>query len=172
MPLLDTPAGLSLVLIRRSSGLARHSGQIALPGGVRDPGDPDLQHTALREAHEEIALPSQAVEVLGRLDDVWTPTGFVLSPFVAAVRATGEFRPQEGEVDEVLQAPLDLLLDRGVFREEIWVRGEVRYPVVHFDLPDFTIWGATGRIVARLLEVGFGWENPGTPFHDSPPPPA
>lgn len=170
VPLLLHPEGPRLVLIRRGSALARHGGQVAFPGGVRDPGDPDLRYTALRETHEEIGLPPHQVEVLGRLDDVWTPTGFVLSSFVGLVRPPQEYRIQEVEVEEVLEAPLDRLMQDGCFREEIWHRDGIDYPIAFFDLEGFTVWGATGRIIARLLEVGFGWRNPGTPWSPGPLP--
>lgn len=170
VPLLQHPEGLRLVLIRRGTTLAKHGGQIAFPGGTRDPGDPDLQFTALRETHEEIGLAPEAVEVLGRLDDVWTPSGFLLSSFVGVVPWPQEFRPQEVEVEEVLEAPLERLMEEGCFREEIWHRDGIDHPIAFFDLDGFTVWGATGRIIARLLEVGFGWRNPGRPWAPGPLP--
>lgn len=171
VPLLLHPEGTRVVLIRRGSDLPHHPGQIAFPGGVREPGDPDLEYTALRETHEEIGLPPAEVRVVGRLDDVWTPSRFVLSSFVGVVRWPQEFVPQEVEVEEVLEAPLELLMREGCYREETWSRDGVEHPIAFFDLDGFTVWGATGRILARLLEVGFGWRNPGTPWRPGPPPP-
>lgn len=170
VPLLPHPEGLRLVLIRRGSALANHGGQVAFPGGVRDPGDPDLEYTALRETHEEIGVPRHEVQVLGRLDDVWTPSGFVLASFVGLVRYPQEYTLHAVEVEEVLEAPIDRLMEEGCFREEIWHRDGIDYPIAFFDLEGFTVWGATGRIVARLLEVGFGWRNPGRPWSAGPLP--
>ncbi len=164
VPLLTRPQGLDLVLIRRGRELARHRGQIAFPGGGREPDDVDLRHTALREAVEEIAVRPDGVDFLGRLDDVWTPSGFVISAFVAALAEPQDFRPQAGEVEEVLQVPLRDLAARGVYREEVWRRQGQEVPVSFFELEGLTVWGATGRLVARLLEVGFGWQNPGRPW--------
>lgn len=170
VPLLPRPQGLQLVLIRRGQDLAHHQGQIAFPGGGREPGDVDLQHTAMREAVEEIAVRPEGVDFLGRLDDVWTPSGFVVSAFVAALAWPQDFRPQAGEVDEVLEVPLRALAGQGVYREEVWKRQGQEIPVSFFELDGLTVWGATGRLVARLLEVGFGWQNPGRPWHPGPLP--
>lgn len=170
VPLLLRPEGLHLVLIRRGLRLAHHQGQIAFPGGCREPQDRDLQQTALREAIEEIALAPEGVEVLGRLDDVWTPTGFVMSAFVAAVPHPQDFRPQDVEVEEILEIPLAHLTREGVYREEVWTRSGQEIPVSFFDLAEVTVWGATGRLLARLLEVGFGWRNPGRPWQPGPLP--
>lgn len=170
VPLLRRPEGVALVLIRRGSEVSNHKGQIAFPGGAREPGDVDLQHTAVREAVEEIALDPRGLDFLGRLDDVWTPSGFVMSAFVAAVPLPQEFRPQAREVEEVLEVPLAEVLRQGVYREEIWKHDGVEHPVAFFDVEGLTIWGATGRLVARLLEVGFGWHNPGRPWTPGPLP--
>ncbi len=158
------------MLIRRGAQLAHHRGQIAFPGGCHEPQDRDLQETALREAVEEIALRPEGLDFLGRLDDVWTPTGFVMSAFVAALPHPQDFRPQAEEVEEVLEIPLGDLIREGVYREEIWTRKGQAIPVSFFDLEDVTVWGATGRLVARLLEVGFGWRNPGLPWRPGPLP--
>src|SRR5512138_1389868 len=71
-----------LLFIVRKSDLARHPGQIAFPGGRAEPSDRDLAHTALRETHEELGISPDRIEVLGLLDDVPTPTQFVITPVV------------------------------------------------------------------------------------------
>jgi len=170
VPLLPRAGGLHLVLIRRGRDLPHHQGQIAFPGGSREADDVDLEQTALREAVEEIALRPEGVDILGRLDDVWTPSGFVVSAFVAALAGPQDFHPQPGEVEEVLEVPVSALVGQGVYREEVWTRGGQEIPVSFFELQGLTVWGATGRLVARLLEVGFGWKNPGRPWQPGPLP--
>ena len=78
--------GAHLIFIERSSHLRKHAGQIAFPGGRMDPGDADPVATALREAHEEIALPPQAVTPLGFLDPYQTGSGYRIAPLVAWLR--------------------------------------------------------------------------------------
>lgn len=155
LPMLATESGYRLVLIRRSANLRKHAGQIAFPGGAWEEGDPDLQATALREAHEEIGLPPDQVRVLGQVDGVWTPTGYTLTPFVGLIESE-RFVPCPIEVDEVLVVDLDELVRPEVFREEWWERGGVNYRVVFYELPELTIWGATGRILEAFLTLACG----------------
>lgn len=164
-------AGPQVLLTRRPQKMSRHPGQIAFPGGTYDPRDGSLEQTALRESHEEIGLDPARVEILGRLDQVWTPTGFVMHPFVGWVREPGSWRAAPDEVEEILCVPIGDLMLPGVFREEQWERGGVAYRVVFFDLPGGTVWGATGRILLRLLQVGFGWtEVAELPWESGPAP--
>lgn len=151
--------GSELVLTRRAAHLKRHPGQISCPGGVREAQDPDLAATALRETHEEIGLEPARVSVLGQLDDVWTPTGFVLTPFVGVVDPPVAMHPTE-EVAEILSIPLTALLDPAVFQwEDRWFN-EQKVRLGAFALPRARVWGATARLIMRLLEVGYGWTAP------------
>ncbi len=148
-----------IILTRRSEHLSRHPGQISCPGGVREEGDADLRATALRECHEEIGLPPERVEVLGQLDDVWTPSGFLLTPFVGWTDPPVELSVCS-EVAEILSIPLGELLDPEVFEmEEHWL-GEQKLLVGAFRLRQAHVWGATARLVQRLLEVGLEWKPP------------
>lgn len=155
IPVLATGSGYRLVFIRRSLNLRKHAGQIAFPGGAWEEGDQDLLATALRETHEEIGLPPHQVKVLGRVDEVWTPTGYTLTPYVGVIEAE-DFVPCPIEVDEVVVVDLDELVQPDVFREEWWERGGVNYRVVFYELPEVTIWGATGRILEGFLKVACG----------------
>ena len=101
---------LGAVLTERRPDLRRHAGEVSFPGGRRDPGDPSLQVTALREAHEEIGLEPAAVEVLGALQPTPTiATGYAIYPFVALIEAGQQWTLSPREVAEVLEFPLDTL---------------------------------------------------------------
>ncbi len=141
-----------LILTKRSSHLAHHPGQIAFPGGKVDPGDPTPEAAALREAFEEVGLPTGSVQVLGRLAEHETVTGFRITPVVAVV--TQPFTPvaEPGEVDEVFSVPISHVLDPARFRIERrrW-RGEWRrFYVVPYG--PYYIWGATARILRGLAD--------------------
>lgn len=146
----DQPA---LLFIRRADGLDVHSGQVAFPGGNRDPGDEGPVATALREAGEEVGLSASDVEVLGLLPEVWTATtGFRITGVVARLAPGAAPRPDGREVVEAFAVALATLADPGVYREEIWTGSGGARRVPYFHVEPHVIWGATGRIVRRLLD--------------------
>ena len=143
--------GLGVVLTKRRDDLRRHAGEISFPGGRQDIDEDDLRETALREAREEIGLPSEAVDLIGALQPTPTiATNYSVYPFVGLIEAGHEWAPSAFEVELVLELALsDLragydrrrLLRRGVpFRTDTYVVGE------------HLVWGATARILADLLE--------------------
>lgn len=152
IPLLEGPAGLQLILTKRSSALKHHPGQIALPGGKVEPTDTGPQGAALRESNEEIGLPLENVAVLGVLPPHETVTGFTVTPVIGRVLADFAPRPEIGEVEEVFQVPFAHVMATGNYQVQsrIW-RGSVRrYYVVPYG--PYYIWGATARILRALAE--------------------
>ena len=152
MPSSSEMNGPQVVLTKRSSHLKHHPGQIAFPGGKVDAGDRDVTAAALREAHEEVGLAPEQVEVLGLLPAHQTVTGFSMSPVLAMVR--GGFDPvaEAGEVDEVFLVPLRHLTDLARYRVETrdWLGQVRRYYAVPYG--PYYIWGATARILRGLAE--------------------
>ena len=103
-----------IVFMRRTETVAHHKGQISLPGGGFEPSDPDLVHTALREAHEELGIPPDRIEVLSVMPDVYARVSFfVITPVIARLKpghpAELTFRPSPDEVAEVIEVPLSAL---------------------------------------------------------------
>lgn len=152
VPLLDGPGGPALLFTRRSRRLPNHAGQIAFPGGVRDPGDRDLHRTALRESVEEVGVDPERVEILGPLNRITTLARYDIQPYLSLWPA-GDYRPvSPGEVERVFQVPLDWLANPvNASRVEVQVRGHsLRVPAWLWE--GETIWGATRRITADLLD--------------------
>jgi 8-oxo-dGTP pyrophosphatase MutT (NUDIX family) len=154
VPILSQPDQDDLVILTvRRADLSTHAGQISFPGGKRDPLDIDAPATAIRETSEELGIEPAAVEVLGMLDDVPTPTGFVITPVVAVVAGPVVLRPSVAEVAEVLRAPLELLRRPGAYRENgTRTFLGVSYTMLEYPFEGHKIWGATARILHQLLE--------------------
>lgn len=146
---------LTLVLTRRTEEVEHHRRQIALPGGARE-GDESLADTALRETEEEVGVPRDAVEILGRLVPFHIPvSGFRVHPFVGYVSERPTYRPDPREVSRVIDVSLGHLLCEENRGEEEWeVMGEMSR-VPFYRLPDTRpppLWGATAMILSGLLE--------------------
>ncbi len=144
----------AILLTRRADHLSRHAGEVSFPGGSKEATDDSLRETALRELHEEVGVPPVDADVRRQLKDVLTTTGFVIRPFLAEIPYPYEFTVQEEEVDTVLTASLDELVEPGVHEMESQGGMKIHY----FHLDDHTVWGATGEIVARLLQEERGWK--------------
>jgi 8-oxo-dGTP pyrophosphatase MutT (NUDIX family) len=144
-----------VLLTKRTAHLNKHAGQVSFPGGRIDPGDESPEHAALREADEEIALAPRHVELVGRLEDYVTGTGYRVTPVLGLLPQGAELEhlalsPSPHEVEAVFSLPLSVVLDpaapqrrrshfRGAWRE-FWV----------WPHPDHYIWGATAAMLVHL----------------------
>jgi 8-oxo-dGTP pyrophosphatase MutT (NUDIX family) len=143
--------GPSIPLTVRASGLARHAGQISLPGGAADAGE-TLAETALREAKEEIGADPAAIAVLGELTPVWVlVSGFTLHPVVGVTHERPAFVAAEGEVSEILEVSLDDLRDASRIRRGTRIREGVAVEYPYFDLLGHQVWGATAMILGEFI---------------------
>jgi 8-oxo-dGTP pyrophosphatase MutT (NUDIX family) len=152
VPLIDRPAGLTVLLTQRTDHLNDHPGQISFPGGRMEPGDESPLATALRETEEEIGLARRFVNVVGYLDSYATGTGFLVTPVVGLVSPGFSLSLDAFEVAEVFEVPLAFLLDAGNYRRErIQVRtGKRWFHVIEYE--DRYIWGATAGMLMNLYE--------------------
>ena len=152
-----------ILLQKRSDQVEHHKGEISFPGGMKDESDVDLQHTALREAHEEMGILPEDIEVLGQLDDVSTISNFVVSTFVGTIPYPYQFNSSDVEVAAVLEVPLVNLMDSTNRRDEAHlVNGKLNYAPA-FAHNGHIIFGATAKILDQFLAL---LEN--APYKEAP----
>lgn len=153
--LLYHNAGAEHVLLTvRSETVEHHRGQISFPGGAVHAADADLEMTALRETYEEVGIDPEAVEILGRLDDMVTISHFRVTPVVGFLHGGPfEFVPSPFEVAEVLEVPLRHLLDPAHLLADRRERDGELIVAPAYDFRGYRVWGATARILASFLSL-------------------
>ena len=166
--LFEADGALRMVLTKRPRHLGTHAGEIAFPGGKFDPSlDDERVDTAIREAHEEIGIERDRVEILSELNAGATVvTNFIISPFVAIIESPTDahWNIDPNEVEAVLCPRVADLYDPAIYRQERWdipandrwPVGAPNHPMHFFDLYGETIWGATARVLHDFLSVGAG----------------
>ena len=144
-----------VLLTKRTAHLNKHAGQVSFPGGRIDPGDPTPEAAALREAEEEIRLAPTDVEIVGRLGDYVTGTGYRITPVLGLLPegktlADLALHPSPDEVEDIFALPMSVLLDPAApARRRSELRGRWREFWV-WPHPDHYIWGATAAILVDL----------------------
>jgi 8-oxo-dGTP pyrophosphatase MutT (NUDIX family) len=153
VPLVVHASGMTVILTQRTAHLTEHAAEVSFPGGRLEAEDDGPIDAALRETEEEIGLARARVEVVGRLDDYETGTGYVVTPIVGLVRPPFDLAPDPFEVEEVFEVPLAFILDQtnhelrsGVFRGKTR-----RYYAIPYE--GRFIWGATAGMLVNLFEV-------------------
>ncbi len=153
----DSVRDPQVILTQRPRAMRDHPGQVAFPGGKIDPGE-DAVTAALREAEEELALPRQAVRVIGASDPYHTGTGFLVTPVVGVVPQGLTLTPNPLEVEAWFEAPLAMLLDPANWTaNEVYWRGATRR-YLELEWQGFRIWGVTAAIIANLSRR-ISWER-------------
>ncbi len=153
VPLVNRPAGATVLLTQRTAHLHAHAGQISFPGGRVDPGDSDRVDTALRETLEETGLARDRVDPLGFLPDYDIATGFRVTPVVGWVEPPFELQPDPFEVAEIFEVPLEFFLNPANHERRSAMReGSQR----HFYVMPYAgrnIWGATAGMLHSLYRA-------------------
>nr|HID59310.1 CoA pyrophosphatase [Desulfobacterales bacterium] len=156
IPLYSRGGKRYVLLTKRTNKVHHHKGQISFPGGRKKEGE-RLRETALRETKEEVGIKRSQVEILGKLDQVQTISNFLVTPYVGIISPPYLFTPNPEEVEEIIEVPLDFLLDEsnvrvGIFhlqRKSMMSGMESRY----YLYKDHVIWGATARMLLKFKEV-------------------
>jgi 8-oxo-dGTP pyrophosphatase MutT (NUDIX family) len=150
VPIVNRPAGLTLLLTLRSADLPDHPGQISFPGGRVEPQDASPAHAALREATEEVGLPADRVAILGELASYETVTGYCVTPVVGWVEPPFELNLDPIEVADAFEVPLAFLLDPLNHQQHFRMFGDIRGDFWAIPYGERYIWGATAAILLIL----------------------
>lgn len=155
VPLVLRGGAPHLLFTQRPSTMRTHSGQISFPGGRRDEDDASLEVTALREAEEELRIPRGDVRVLGRLTQVPTPSGYVITPIVGILSPPpAAYTPCADEVAEAFEIAVprlrtpEVMVDKGEAH-----RFGYHWRLVEYHVDGRVIWGATARMMSELFEL-------------------
>lgn len=152
IPVVDHGSEASVILTKRPDTMRSHSGQVAFPGGGIDATDPTPEFAALRETEEEIGIPPRDIEVLGRMPDYITGSGYRIAPVLGIVRPDYQLVVNQVEVEAVFEVPLSFLMDPANHKMDsrIWQDKERFFYTMPFG--ERYIWGVTAGIIRTLYE--------------------
>lgn len=137
----------------RPETLSAHAGQVSLPGGLIEPGEASHE-AALRELEEELGVDRASVELLGQLSPLYLfVSNFSVAPWVATIDHRPAFNPSPDEVQEVLELPLDHLLDESNYGRQLHRHQDLTFSAPHFQWRQHRIWGATSMILSELVAL-------------------
>lgn len=149
LPIINKPQP-TLLLTQRATTLRSHAGQVALPGGQRDPQDNNLIETALREAYEEVAIPPNAVSVIGQLPPLMSSGGYLVTPIVGIIPAGLPLRHNPDEVDTIFEMPLNQVLNAKHYQPlNFRYQGKNRQ-IYFYPYHNHLVWGLTAAILHQL----------------------
>ena len=153
LPVYDKQGEYHILLTKRTETVADHKGEISFPGGACEVQDATRVDTALRECAEEIGLLTEKAEILGELDDTTTTSGYIISPFVAAIPWPYHLKVDRVEVREIIEVPISTLLCKDCLRQETEVVDGRTVTTNSYHYRGHIIWGATARILTQFLDI-------------------
>jgi 8-oxo-dGTP pyrophosphatase MutT (NUDIX family) len=152
VPVVDHAEGASVILTQRTTNLRNHSGQIAFPGGRIDPEDASPEEAALRETGEEIGLAPERIDIIGRLPDYVSGSGYRIAPVLSVVRPGFSLDLNPHEVDAAFEVPLSFLMDPANHRRQSRIWNEKERFFYEMPFGERYIWGVTAGIIRTLYE--------------------
>jgi 8-oxo-dGTP pyrophosphatase MutT (NUDIX family) len=155
IPIYEADNDLYIILTKRAQTVRYHKGEVSFPGGMFEEEDGDRMVTAIRECCEEIGVKKKDMEILGRIDDIYTMTGFCVRPYVGVIPFPYTFRTNPTEVAYIISLPFRFLRDVKPGLEEAEREGH-REKVPSFYYEGDRIWGATCRMLMRLRRIALG----------------
>lgn len=153
VPVTEYPHAPELILTRRALTMNSHAGEVAFPGGKKDPTDPDLLATALRESEEEVGLRPERVTVVGQLAQLRSRAGIKVTPWVGVVPPDVELVPNPQELDSIFTVPLTFFLEQRPQNDHLvrWMGNEFLMPTWRYR--EQVIWGLTAYIIVDLVNT-------------------
>ncbi|WP_022670701.1 NUDIX hydrolase [Hippea alviniae] len=152
IPFLPKNGEWFLIFEKKAKSLRKHAGQISFPGGIKEPNDKTLLHTAIRETCEEIGICENDIEIIGNIEPTKTlTTDYLIYPFVGIVNRQPPYKINPDEVEKLLFVPLNFLIEHYPIKKgKLNYNGKIREtPLVEYE--GEIIWGATARILNKLL---------------------
>ena len=144
---------ITALFTQRAKRMTKHSGQISFPGGQVDDNDIDAEATALRETEEEVGIKSAYIEIIGRLDTYFIRTGFLVTPVVGFLKPPFIITPDDHEVDEVFEVPLNFLMNHNNHQHHKRELNDQNRDYYAIPYEDRYIWGATAGMLVNLYDV-------------------
>jgi 8-oxo-dGTP pyrophosphatase MutT (NUDIX family) len=151
IPVIEWESDHHFLLTRRTEEVQTHKGQISFPGGMREDGEA-LVDTALRETYEEVGIPGDRIEILGRFHDYISITDYRVTPFAGFISKPYTLNPQASEVAEVLRVPFGIFQDPERLRIEKRVFRSGEEDVYYYSHGTDEVWGLTARIIKDFLD--------------------
>lgn len=151
----DTHRETHLILTLRKTYKGVHSAQVGFPGGKLETFDVSIQAAAIRETFEEVGVPSENIEILRALSEVYIPpSNFYVHPFIAISKETPQFLKQDDEVEAIIEVKLSHFLDdANVVTEKVSASYSVEVEVPAFKLNNYVVWGATAMMLSEIKDV-------------------
>jgi len=150
--LMNREGAAHVLLTRRTDTVSTHKGQVAFPGGGMDSHDDDYRAVAYRETFEEVGIPREKIEYIGRFDDYISISGYHVTCFIGAIDYPYEYTLNRDEIESHLEAPLAMFVDQKYDRYEIYNLGGRDYRVFYYYHQGYEIWGLTARILTDFGE--------------------
>lgn len=153
VPVTEDLSNPEIVFTLRSANLSTHRGQVSFPGGKRDREDRSLAETALREAHEEIGLEPDLVQVIAPLSQVMSRHGILVTPFVGVIPTDVALTANPGEIDSIFRVPIEFFLeDRRERTDAIPFMNHTFY-VPCYRWERYQIWGLSAVVLVDFLNA-------------------
>ncbi|PSF14399.1 coenzyme A pyrophosphatase [Marinobacter fuscus] len=153
VPVTDDERDPEMIFTLRSANLSTHRGQVAYPGGKRDPEDSSLMATALRETHEEIGLPPDQVQIISPLSQVMSRYGILVTPYVGVVPRDHQARPNPDEIESVFRVPMSFFMDDQRERTDTisFLNHTLYVPCYRWER--YQIWGLSAIVLVDFLNA-------------------